>query len=108
MDGLYVDYSGWGDVDITVFGGGDVAYYDGYNAKDLIAGIEVRRTFMDNLNLGLSYLQKWDESELANELFGLDVDYDFNNMLYVYSENPVQLSRQHRQLLSWRCQVPPQ
>jgi len=86
MDGLYMEYSGWGDVDITVFGGGDVAYYDGYNAKDLIAGIEVRRTFMDDLNLGLSYLQKWDHSELANELFGLDVDYDFKDMLYVYSE----------------------
>lgn len=86
MDGLYVDYSGLKDFNITLFGGGDVAYYEGYNAKDLIAGIEVSRSFFDGLNLGLSYLQKWDHSELANELFGLDVDYDYKNLLHLYSE----------------------
>jgi len=86
MDGLYIDYSAPAGFDVTLFGGGDVAYYEGYNAKDLIAGIELRRSFFDDLNLGLSYLQKWDHSELANEMFGIDVDYDYNNMLHVYSE----------------------
>lgn len=86
MDGLYLEYGGLDDFDVTLFGGGDVAYYEGYNAKDLITGIEIRRSFFDDLNLGLSYLQKWDHSELANELFGIDIDYDYKNMLHVYSE----------------------
>lgn len=86
MDGLYLDYGGLDGFDITLFGGGDVAYYEGYNAKDLIAGVEISRSFFDNLNLGVSYLQKWDNSELANELFGLDIDYDCKEMLHIYSE----------------------
>jgi hypothetical protein len=86
MDGLHLDYTGLEAFDITLFGGGDVAYYEGYNAKDLIGGVEIRRTFFDELNVGLSYLQKWDESELANEIFGLDLDYDFADALYLYSE----------------------
>lgn len=89
MDGLYLEYGGLDDFDITLFGGGDVAYYDGYNAKDLIAGIEIRRSFFDDFNLGLSYLQKWDHSELANELFGLDLDYDYRDMLHLYSETQI-------------------
>lgn len=59
MDGLHLDYTGLEAFDITLFGGGDVAYYEGYNAKDLIGGVEIRRTFFDELNVGLSYLQKW-------------------------------------------------
>ncbi len=86
MDGLHLKYSGLELFDITLFGGGDVAFYDGYNAKDLIGGVEIRRTFFDELNVGLSYLQRWEESELANEIFGLDLDYDFANSLYIYSE----------------------
>jgi len=86
MDGLHLDYSGLEAFDITLFGGGDVAYYDGYNAKDLIGGVEISRTFFDDLNVGLAYLQKWDESELANEMFGLNLDYDFADALYLYSE----------------------
>jgi hypothetical protein len=86
MDGLYVDYDGLNGIKLSLFGGGDVAYYEGYNAKDLIAGIELRTTLFDELAVGLSYVQKWDHSELANELFGLDLDYDWNNKLHLYSE----------------------
>lgn len=86
MDGLYLNYGGLDGFDITLFGGGDVSYYEGYNAKDLIVGAEIRRSFFEDLNLGLSYLQKWDNSELANELFGLDVDYDYKDLLHIYSE----------------------
>lgn len=86
MDGLHLTYHGLGPFDVTLFGGGDVAYYEGYNAEDLIDGIELSGTFFDGLQLGVSYLQKWDESELANELIGLDLDYDLNQMLHLYSE----------------------
>lgn len=86
LDGLFLKYHDLGPFEVKLFGGGDVAYYKGYNAEDLIGGIELSTTFFDDLNLGLSYLQKWDESELANELFGLDLDYDWNQALHLYSE----------------------
>ncbi|MBW2185610.1 MAG: hypothetical protein JRG71_04150 [Deltaproteobacteria bacterium] len=86
MDGLHLTYHDLGPFDVTLFGGGDVAYYEGYNAEDLIGGIELSGTFFDGLQLGASYLQKWDQSELANELIGLDLDYDLNQMLHLYSE----------------------
>lgn len=86
MDGLHLTYHDLGPFDVTLFGGGDVAYYEGYNAEDLIDGIELSATLFDGLNLGVSYLQKWDESELANELIGLDLDYDWNQTLHLYSE----------------------
>lgn len=86
MDGATFKLHDFGPFDITLFGGGDVAYYEGYNAKDLIDGIELTTTLFDQLHLGLSYLQKWDHSELSHELFGLDLDYDWNNRLHLYSE----------------------
>jgi len=86
MDGLYLDYKGLGPLSLAVFGGGDVTYYEGYNAKDLIGGVELSGNFFKTLNVSLSYLQKWDDSDLANELFGFDIDYDYDNMLNVYSE----------------------
>lgn len=86
MDGLYLRLRDVGPLKIAVFGGGDVAYYSGYNAKDLLFGTEFRGKFGDNLNLGLSYLQKWDEGDLSHELFGIDGDYEFRELLNIYSE----------------------
>ncbi len=63
-----------------------MTYYEGYNAEDWIVGTEVYGHFFDSLDVGVSYLQRWDDSELGNELFGLDVDYTFRNMLNLYSE----------------------
>jgi len=86
MDGLYLDYHDLGPLDVSLFGGGDVTYYEGYNAEDLIGGMDVSGSFFDGLYLGFSYLQKWDERDLANELFGLDLNYDWNQALDLYSE----------------------
>ncbi|BCR06772.1 hypothetical protein DESUT3_38410 [Desulfuromonas versatilis] len=86
MDGLHLDYHDLGPLGIKLFGGGDVSYYEGYNAKDLIAGTEVYGRFFDSLDLGVSYLQRWEDSELANELIGLDVDYTYANVISLYSE----------------------
>ena len=86
MDGLYLDYDHLGPLKLALFGGGDVSYYSGYNAEDLIFGAEIRGTFLDTLNAGFSYVQKWQDSDLSKELFGLDVGYDFRNMLNLYSE----------------------
>ena len=40
----------------------------------------------DSLNIGLSYIQTWEESELTKELIGIDFDYDRENLINLYSE----------------------
>jgi hypothetical protein len=85
-DGLKLDYSFLKNYKVTLFGGGDVTYYEGYNAKDLIAGAEITGNFGSSLDLGLSYLQKWDEADLAQELLGFDAGYDLAGWLWLYNE----------------------
>jgi hypothetical protein len=86
MDGLQLDYGFLDNFKLRLFGGGDVTYYEGYNAEDLIVGTELSGRFLESLSLGLSYLQKWEDGDLSHELIGLDVDYDFLNLLNVYNE----------------------
>ena len=86
MDGLYLDYNHLGPLKVSLFGGGDVAYYSGYSAKDLIGGLKLSGSFFDGLHLGVSYLQRWNDSELANEMFGFDADYDWRQLLNLYTE----------------------
>jgi hypothetical protein len=86
MDGLLLKVKGPAFLRFSLYGGGDVAYYQGYNAKDLIWGAEVRGKFPGELDLGISYLQKWGDSDLTHELIGLDGDYDFLDMLNLYTE----------------------
>ena len=85
MDGLYLKARDLGPFSLTVFGGGDVSYYAGYNAKDLIDGVELSGRF-DALQVGLSYVQRWEESELTNELFGFNADYDYRQQLSLFGE----------------------
>jgi len=88
MDGLRLDYRLMDNYTLTVFGGGDVTYYEGYSAKDLVLGAEftVSDRFVKNLDLGISYVAKVDGGRLAMELIGFDIEYDYNNRLFVYSE----------------------
>lgn len=86
MDGLTLKYDGLGPFSLTAFGGGDVAFYKGYSAKDLIDGVKLSGKFLDSLNTSVSYLQKWEDSELTHELFGLDADYDYRDRLGFYGE----------------------
>jgi hypothetical protein len=86
MDGLYLRLRDVGGLKISVFGGGDVAYYQGYNAKDFLVGTEVRGKIGNDLNLGLSYLQKWQDGDLSHELIGLDGDYEYRSLLNLYTE----------------------
>lgn len=85
-DGLKLDYSFLENYTVTFFGGGDVTYYEGYNSKDLIGGAEITARFDNSLDLGFSYLQKWDESDLAQELLGFDASYDLAGRLWLYNE----------------------
>ena len=86
MDGLKADYRFAGRYKLSAFGGGDVTYYEGYNAQDVIAGTEIAGRFLDSLDLGLSYVQKWDSGNVSHRLVGFDAEYDFRNALYLYSE----------------------
>jgi hypothetical protein len=87
MDGLDLNFNNLGPLNFRVFGGGDATYYEDYDQDDLVWGAEVNGLFLqDSLNLGLSYLQKWDESELTQELIGVDLDYEKDNLINVYSE----------------------
>jgi len=88
MDGLALDYSFLDNYKVKLFGGGDVTYYEGYNAKDVIAGVELGgRFFDDNLDLAASYLQKWDGGLLAQALAGFDLSFDLNGKLWFYNES---------------------
>ncbi len=87
MDGLAFDYHPADSLTVSLFGGGDVAFYSGYNAKDTIMGGEIRGRFADQaLAAGLSYVQRREESDLATELIGADFDYGFRQLLNLYGE----------------------
>lgn len=87
MDGLALEYSFLKDYKLKLFGGGDVTYYEGYNVKDVIAGVELGGRFYDNLDVAASYLQKWDGGLLAQELVGFDFSFDLSGKLWVYNES---------------------
>lgn len=88
MDGLALDYSFLEDYKLKLFGGGDVTYYEGYNAKDVLAGVELEGSFLDDtLDVGISYLQKWDGGLLAQELAGFDAAIDLGDKLRLYNES---------------------
>ncbi len=87
MDGLSLRYECSAGYSVRLFGGGDVKYYDGYNIKDVIDGIELGGKFLDDdLSTHVSYLQKWDQGLLAQELVGFDADYDLAGRLWLYNE----------------------
>ena len=87
MDGLSLDYAFNDDYSLRIFGGGDVRYYAGYNLKDVIDGIELTGQFFDDsLDLGISYLQRWDQGLLAQDLVGFDASYDLQGKLWLYNE----------------------
>lgn len=86
MDGLKLDYRFKGKYRVSLFGGGDVTYYEGYSAKDLVLGGSVAGTFFDDLKLGASYVAKVDGGRLAQELLGFDFEYDFDDKVFIYGE----------------------
>ncbi len=88
MDGLRLDYRLLDHYNLTLFGGGDVVYYEGYSAKDLVLGAEfsISDRFADGLDLGLSYVGKMDDGRLVQQLIGFDFEYDIAKTLFLYSE----------------------
>jgi len=77
---------------LTLFGGGDVKLEEAYKAGDWINGGELRYGLFTGTNLGISYLQKWEEgppgdgTDLAFELLGFDIRHEFARILDTYAE----------------------
>jgi hypothetical protein len=90
MDGLYLDYRNLGEIDLAIFGGGDVTYYEGYHADDLVIGVEASGRVGDNFDVALSYLEKWDEGDLSHELIGFDANLELKQ-LDLYNESQYSL-----------------
>jgi len=86
LDGLKLDYDGFGPVTLTLYGGGDVSYYEGYDSRDWLAGVAASVSPLQGLDASLSYLQQWDDGDLAKELIGFDLDYDIRQALNLYGE----------------------
>lgn len=71
---------------LTLFGGGDVSFDDSYKSGDYLVGGEARYDYSFGTSAGFSYLQKWDEEDLAYELIGLDARHEFAKMVDLYGE----------------------
>ncbi len=86
MDGLALKINDVGPLDLRVFGGGDVKYHEIYSTGDILIGFEAAGRFFTSLDLNLSYLQKWNNKDLANRLFGFDAAYGYKNLVNLYTE----------------------
>lgn len=87
LDGLTLDYAPGGPLTFSLFGGGDVAFYTGYSAKDTIMGGEIRGRFNEgSLVAGISYARRQEDGNLATELLGADFDYGFRRLLNLYGD----------------------
>ncbi|PLX42701.1 MAG: hypothetical protein C0608_01160 [Deltaproteobacteria bacterium] len=72
LDGLQLEYSIADPYSIKAFAGGSVSFDDDYEAGDMAYGAEFRAKY-NLLDVGLSYFQERDDSDLAKEMLGLDV-----------------------------------
>lgn len=86
MDGLKLKINDIGLWYFGVFFGADVKYHEIYTTGDFLAGMEAAGQVFEKFYLNLSFLQKWDNREVANMLFGFDLTYDLLNTADLYTE----------------------
>ncbi|PLX95706.1 MAG: hypothetical protein C0621_03295 [Desulfuromonas sp.] len=86
LDGIKLDYAGLDPVSLSLYGGGDVSYYEGYSSKDWLSGLAATYAPSETFETSLSYLQRWEDGELGQELLGFDLDYDYRRALNLYGE----------------------
>jgi len=80
MDGATVDISKIGPLGVTVSAGRDVAYsLDSEMTKpgNVFVGIDLHLQNVKNTQLGVSYIRKYDDKDLAREEFGMDFRYRY-------------------------------
>lgn len=78
IDGLRVDVHDFGPVGITFAGGRDVLFsLDSEDTGDdnYFVGVDIHLNKIKSTQLGISYVRKYDESELSREEFGMNFRY---------------------------------
>lgn len=91
LDGVDFDYMGFKYVNLRLLGGWHVLYETKYKVGNMFFGGAVTGSPLNNMELGLSYVQKWDDGDLAQELIGFDFDYDLPGIAHLYSETQYSL-----------------
>ena len=96
LDGLDLTYTLADLAKLRFFGGGFVTFDDAYGGGAKAYGAEVRSVTNGPLKGGVSYFQKRDGSDLAGELTGLDVSYDFPGLIEFSTEIQYDLLKSER------------
>lgn len=91
LDGIDFNYMGLKYVNLRLLGGWHVQYESDWDSGNLFFGGAITGSPINNMELGLSYVQKWDEGDLAQELIGFDFDYDLLGIGHFYSETQYSL-----------------
>jgi len=73
-------------------GGVGVSYESAEHSDDYFVGVEFAADeLIKNLLVELSYVQTWDQGDLAKEMLGLHADYVFSPKLHLYNETQYSL-----------------
>lgn len=88
LDGLRLDYRFLDNYQIKLYGGGDVTYYDNYDVdSNGVFGAEVGVNCSNcDLAVNASYLQKWHEGVLGQELAGIDATWAPLDFVWLYGD----------------------
>ncbi|PLY06937.1 MAG: hypothetical protein C0624_03890 [Desulfuromonas sp.] len=92
VDGADLRYTVADKFTLRGLGGIGVSYDATYHSDDYFAGVEVSaEDLIKGLLLELSYVQTWDQGDLAKEMLGLSADYAFSPKLHLYNETQYSL-----------------
>lgn len=91
IDGADLRYRLGGHYTLRALGGVGVSYDAGYSSDDYFFGVEAGTDVLKGLVVDLSYVQTWDEGDLAKEMLGLHADYTVAPWLRFYNETQYSL-----------------
>ncbi len=89
VDGARIDTRAIGPLAITLVGGRDVIYSttgETTGKGDIAAAVQVGLTIIPEGSLDLSYYLKYDENDLAREVYGLTANKRFGKLGEVYTQ----------------------
>jgi hypothetical protein len=87
VDGISAELRNLGPLHATVFAGYDVRFAettDRTRPGNTLAGVSVGGSFLNGNNLDVSYLRKYDQSDLIREMAGVHVDQRFLDKAKAY------------------------
>jgi hypothetical protein len=89
VDGAQVDFKDVGPFGVVLLGGRDITFdefREHSHGNDTAWGGEVYLRKVKDLDLSLSYAQKYDEGDLARQTVAYDVSYNLKDISKLYSE----------------------